>query len=190
MQNILGVVLCGGLSKRMGSDKGLLPLGDTIWAKYGAAKLTALNIPVVFSINPTQQDAYAHYISTDKLVVDSTHISGPLNGLLSVHKKFPEQHLLLLACDMLEMDTATITQVMAVYQQQPGYDFYVYQDAEYAQPFCGIYTSNALAAILLKAENNQLEKFSMQYLLNGAHTKRITIEKQAAFSNCNHKPTH
>ncbi|MEO7311960.1 MAG: molybdenum cofactor guanylyltransferase [Chitinophagaceae bacterium] len=188
MEQLLGVVLCGGLSKRMGSDKGLLPIGETFWAKKVAGKLTALNIQVVYSINRTQLANYRQHISRSELVIDNVPIEGPLKGLITVHQQFPVRPLLLMACDMLDMDTATITNTIEQYQQCPGYDFYVHQDAEFAQPFCGIYTSPGLAAILVKAADHQITKFSMQHVLNGANTKRFPIENCKAFSNYNEKP--
>jgi molybdenum cofactor guanylyltransferase len=187
MQNVLGVILCGGQSKRMGSDKGLLTIGATIWAKFIAEKLLALQIPVVFSINETQRDAYCHYISNNDFVIDSLPLPGPLCGLLSVHKKFPEQDLLLMACDMLDVDAATIKQIIQTCINEPAHDFYVYEDAEFLQPFCGLYTAKGLSIILAKAQSNQLTKFSMQHLLNSANTKKIAIGNKAAFSNYNQK---
>ncbi len=187
MQNVLGVILCGGQSKRMGSDKGLLPIGETIWAKSVAEKIFALQIPVVFSINETQRDSYSQYISTSDLIIDSTTIHGPLCGLLSVHNKFPKHDLLLMACDMLDVDAYTIKQIIQASLNEPAYDFYVYEDVEFLQPFCGIYTAKGLSVKLAKAETNQLIKFSMQHFLKGANTKKIAIGNKAAFSNYNQK---
>ncbi|UEG50098.1 molybdenum cofactor guanylyltransferase [Ferruginibacter lapsinanis] len=185
MQDLLGVVLCGGESKRMGSDKGLLSIVDSIWAKYIGDKLEVFNIPVVFSVNETQLQDYGAYIDEDQLVVDSVDVSGPLKGLLSTHKKFPLKNLLLLACDMIDLDEATIDTILQTYQQESRYDFYVYQDAAFAQPFCGIYTAKALQAELARANTHSITKFSLQQLLNEGNTKRLPIANPDAFKNYN-----
>jgi molybdopterin-guanine dinucleotide biosynthesis protein A len=185
MQNLLGVVLSGGQSKRMGKDKGLLPINDTIRVKYVADKLSLFTIPVVFSINAMQVANYAACISSDKLIVDTIDVQGPLKGLLSVHAVFPENDLLLLACDMLDLDQATIQRMIGVYQTEPGYDCYVYQDTEYAQPFCGIYTSKRLKELLFKAKEHAVNQFSMQKILDESNTKRMLITHHTPFMNYN-----
>ena len=89
INKLLGVILCGGKSTRMGADKGLLEKNGKAWVKIIAEKLLSLKLPVVVSINNQQREAYANLFSLDELVVDSIDIQGPLKGLLSVHQKFP-----------------------------------------------------------------------------------------------------
>jgi len=185
MQNLLGVVLCGGQSKRMGTDKGLMPFNDTIRAKYVTNKLSSIDLPVVFSVNDSQVEKYKLHIPADQLIIDSVNVEGPLKGLLSIHKEFPGKDLLLLACDMLDLDNSTIQQLINIYNADPGYDFYVYQDEKYAQPFCGIYTSKQLKQVLVKAEEHAITQFSMQKLLDEGKTIRIPINDHAVFKNYN-----
>ena len=47
---MLGIILCGGQSLRMGSDKGLLKLQSITWTQNAINKMTALNIPVTISV--------------------------------------------------------------------------------------------------------------------------------------------
>ena len=48
MKDILGVLLCGGKSKRIGSDKGLKKIDDKTWAEPIAALFIQLDIPLWF----------------------------------------------------------------------------------------------------------------------------------------------
>ncbi|MGG9972580.1 molybdenum cofactor guanylyltransferase [Ferruginibacter sp. SUN002] len=185
MQNLLGIVLCGGESKRMGSDKGLLTVEGTIWAKYIADKLSPFNIPVLFSVNELQIPEYSKHIGADKLIVDDVDVPGPLRGLLSVHEHYQTNNLLLLACDMLDMDEFTIATLIKEYQKGSDHDFIVYQDEDYAQPFCGIYKAHGLKTVLEKAELHMIHKFSLQKVLNEGNTKRLPIDNLTAFKNYN-----
>lgn len=97
-----GVILCGGQSTRMGTDKGLIPCPEGIWARAAFNKMAALHLPVVVSINPSQYGEYSHFFSAAELITDdqSLSLAGPLLALLSVHRHIPAEDLLVLACDM------------------------------------------------------------------------------------------
>jgi molybdopterin-guanine dinucleotide biosynthesis protein A len=85
---LLGVVLCGGESKRMGRDKGLLEKDGQSWAATIAGKLAGQGLEVIISINEQQKGPYREIFPDRTLIVDHITIKGPLNGLLSVHQRF------------------------------------------------------------------------------------------------------
>ena len=65
---MLGLILCGGQSQRMGSDKGLMKLHEKSWAQLAADKLAAAGIPVKLSVNEQQLSLYADIFSKDELL--------------------------------------------------------------------------------------------------------------------------
>ena len=185
MENLLGVILCGGESKRMGTDKGLLPIRNTIWAKHMHEKLHPFHVPVVYSVNPLQVQSYSEYISQEYMIVDNTETQGPLNGLLSVQQKFPGRDLLLLACDMLDLDASTIDHLLHEYRRDRTYDFYVYQDDHFAQPLCGIYTGVGLEKVEGRLMVGRLQGYSLQSVLDEGYTRRLPIKNKTVFKNYN-----
>jgi molybdopterin-guanine dinucleotide biosynthesis protein A len=189
MENLLGVILCGGESKRMGSDKGLIEINGKTWVKHTAEKLSALNMKVVVSVNEQQVESYSRIFNVEELVIDKIQIHGPLRGLLSVHEKYPSNDILLMACDLVDMDSETIERLINEYKSQNNFDFYVYQD-EYAEPFCAIYTSRGLKPILEKATLHSLSKFSFQNVLDEGKTLRLPIINKSSFRNYNAIPGH
>lgn len=189
MDNLLGVILCGGESRRMGHDKGLLDTGHGPWAIRMGDKLAPL--PVIYSINTRQWDNYSrvlqpHQLVTDSLFLPDTH--GPLKGVLSIHEKFSGKDLLLVACDMQDLDETTIGEIMASYQRhRPQYNFFAYRDDQdgFFQPLCGIYTARGLAAVYNQAMRGDLPNASLQSLLKGGPTRSLPVTNAAAFRNYN-----
>src|SRR6188474_498182 len=114
---MLGVVLCGGQSSRMGSDKGLLVLNNKTWTQKAIDTLSNFQIPIVISVNKNQYHDYSLIFPADTLIPDdpTLQLHGPLCGLLSVNLKYPEEDLLIVACDMPLMDTEFIKQLLTKY---------------------------------------------------------------------------
>lgn len=187
MENLLGVVLCGGQSKRMGTDKGLLKHDGQPWAVCMAEKLSKLGLPVVVSINETQQEPYQQIFPSTPLIVDQLPINGPLAGLLSIHRNFPGKDILLMACDLIDMQPQTIEHLINSYQKKPSFEYYVYQQNGFSQPFCAIYTSEALRKVYKAFEENQLVKYSLHNRFESGDTMYIPVVVEESFRNYNNK---
>ena len=185
MSNLIGVILCGGESKRMGRDKGLIEQNGKHWAVLMAEKLKALNIPVVISINEKQQSSYETLFPDTPLIVDKLTINGPLNGLLTIYENFPDKDILLLATDLIDMDEDTLSKLIEVYTQNPGYDFYAYEEDGFAQSFCSIFTAKGLKDVFERFVNKELKKYSLHDRFNEGNTKFIPLQNIEAFNNYN-----
>lgn len=179
MDKLMGVILCGGESRRMGRDKGLILKDGVPWALCMMDKLKPFFLPVVFSVNAVQTDDYIAQFPGVRLVVDREGIpaGGPLKGLLSVHEQFPDKDLLLLACDMVDMDQATIGQLVEGYRTGGEYEWYAYREEGFFEPFCAIYTAEGLEA--------NLQAISLQQLLRKGKTKGLAVTNNEAFKNYN-----
>jgi len=136
---LLGVVLCGGESRRMGRDKGLLQTDGQPWVLRMGGKLVAHQLPVVYSISRKQVSAYATWLPAGRVIVDSDRGAGPLKGLLSVHRRYPDASLLVVACDMQDLDTSTIGRLIETWRTG-GAGNNAYEVDGFLQPFCAIYS--------------------------------------------------
>jgi len=185
---ITGVVLCGGSSTRMGSDKGLLQRASKTWAQLAFNKLSALNIPVVVSINLVQIQTYRKIFSEELLVVDNDgfHIGGPLKGILSVHKQHPQNDLLVLAVDIINMNEELLRQLYLNYKQTNA-EAVVYKHELQIEPLCGIYKANALDKVVELYEKGELKRHSMHFILDRLRTVYIEVhpQQQDKFVNFN-----
>lgn len=163
---MLGVVLCGGQSARMGTDKGLIKLEAKTWAQTALDKLAALQLPVALSVNALQYETYPAVFPVGQLIKDDDEldIHGPLAGVLSVHERYPQEDLLVLACDMPLMENVVLEQLLAASKTEEK-DAYVFTNQGEPEPLCAIYTAKALAATLQRYYNNELTRHSMKFML-------------------------
>ena len=183
-----GVILCGGQSTRMGTDKGMLQKDATTWAQLAFNKLAALSIPVVVSVNVQQQNTYSNFFDASSLIVDDANlnIGGPLHGILSVHTQFPSSDLLVLACDMVAMET-TVLQHLYDHSLTTNKDATVFMNVERAEPLCGIYKASGLSKIKALYVRGELKRYSMMYVLEllGADYLDLPGEWVGCFDNYN-----
>jgi molybdopterin-guanine dinucleotide biosynthesis protein A len=186
---MLGVILCGGQSTRMGTDKGLLKLHANTWAKTAVDKIAILSLPVVLSVNDKQYPEYAIIFPDTALIRDndSLQIKGPLCGVLSVHLQYPAEDLVVLACDMPLLEPGLLKELIKHYQQEEKPDAFVYSNDGEPEPLCGIYKARALAHIIQLYQAHQLSKHSMKYMLEHITTSLISLhdDQKKSFRNFN-----
>ncbi len=183
-----GLVLCGGKSSRMGTDKGLMQKDGKSWAETAFQKLSALGIPVKLSINASQRNSYRTLFEKALLVEDQLELPGPLVGLLSGHLEQEPNDLLLLACDMTDISIMRIQQLIALYQEHAdAYDFFVFKNGQDYEPMLGIYTSKGLRKIDRLVKEGALKRYSMKHVLDSGTTLTIEItdDQKKEFRNYN-----
>jgi molybdenum cofactor guanylyltransferase len=187
LNNLLGVVMCGGLSTRMGRDKGLIMKKGKTWSEIAYKNLASLQIPVYVSVNEFQLSSYNKIFGLNNLVVDDNELNGPLKGLMAVHRKFPEKDLFILASDMTDMNTSLLQELSLSYLINVNFDFHVFKNDTELEPLCAIYKAEALDRIRKTYLANQLHKHSMKYILSLGTicTIPLTIDKKACFANYN-----
>ncbi|GGG74945.1 molybdenum cofactor guanylyltransferase [Parapedobacter pyrenivorans] len=186
---MVGVVLCGGRSVRMGTDKGLLPIGDKTWAQHVYERLGVVVPSVVLSVNAQQADSYRAVLPYAECVVDNDQlpIGGPLHGLLSVHLRHPSANLLVLACDMVAMQEILLQYLVKCFVDKPC-PALVYEYDGYPQPLCGLYSRLALATVTGWAVTEGLANHSMMHMLDLVEATRLPhgTDYDDCFSNYNH----
>ncbi len=177
---MLGIILCGGKSLRMGADKGLMNYKDKIWAESAAEKLSTLGISSVFSVNSTQQQTYGAYFGKEKLVVDQPNlrINGPLLGVLSAHLLNEEEDLFLLACDLILMDSRLLKLLFSSSITDDAFDVYIFTKKGQQEPLCGIYKSQGLKKIMDMLRSTGLEKHSMKFILSKLHVCETILDEK------------
>jgi molybdopterin-guanine dinucleotide biosynthesis protein A len=186
---MIALVLCGGQSTRMGSDKGLLQPNAKTWAATAADIIMEQGLPVQFSVNNNQLEYYSQFLPSKDLIVDNETLAvhGPLIGLLSAHLKYPNKNILVLACDMPLMQSSLIKELITACKQHAHFDAWLYKSNAHPEPLCAIYSSNALASILQLLKDGKLYKHSMKFMLEQINPFYIPVqeEQEKCFRNFN-----
>nr|WP_299068043.1 NTP transferase domain-containing protein [uncultured Allomuricauda sp.] len=99
--NLYGLVLAGGKSTRMGSDKGLIKYHSIPQQEYLYKLLEHLCDKVFLGIRDEQRLGLNKGFN---VIVDQNEYRGPFNGILSAHKNYPKVAWLVLACDLPLID--------------------------------------------------------------------------------------
>ncbi len=186
---MIGLVLCGGKSVRMGADKGMLLVNNQTWASIAEKKLTSLNILVKFSVNTDQEITYGNLFQKENIILDNQtlNIGGPLKGILSAHLTASNEDLFVLACDLVDMDTSLMAMLLKEKDQNIGFEAYIFSNNDFYEPLCGIYTAKGLEKIANLYKEGNLKKHSMQSVLAQLHTRRMVLTQsdQNYFKNFN-----
>ena len=186
---MIGLVLCGGQSSRMGTDKGFIKSEDKTWAQTAIDKLAELQLSVMISINQQQFADYASVFSSSQLIVDNTslQLKGPLLGILSGHLQNSSEDIFAFACDMPLMESSILKDLHLQYRQHNQYEAYVFTTDGEPEPLCGIYTAKGLASILALYHSKQLLKYSMKFMLEQLTVYEIPVadDQKKYFRNIN-----
>lgn len=179
----LGLVLCGGLSQRMGRDKGLLLRQGRPWAAWALDRLGLHCTGLRLSLRRAQREAYLAWFPPALLLEDDPREAacGPLAGVRRAHACSPGQAVWALACDLPHMEAAPMEVLASAYRRHPGYEAYAFRVAGVLEPLCAIYRPAALVRL------PQAREASLQALLHQARTLVLPCPPamQPCFRNCN-----
>ncbi|WP_164545415.1 molybdenum cofactor guanylyltransferase [Paenibacillus albus] len=118
--DIHGVILAGGQSSRMGTDKALLPVGDKVLLRIIAEQMLSAGISgkIIISAGDGQrEEGYRHALSrvqgTFEFVCDTYVDCGPLAGLHAALSIIPAQaYGFVMACDMPVLSESLLTRMI------------------------------------------------------------------------------
>ncbi|MBF0384583.1 MAG: NTP transferase domain-containing protein [Candidatus Omnitrophica bacterium] len=142
-ENILGLVLAGGKSSRMGKDKALLKYKGEIQLKRSFDLLSRFCEKVFVSVNHRQ--AKLSFYDKFPIIPDAYKNIGPLGGIMSAFKEYPKANWLILACDLPFVKDKTINNLLI--KRDPNKSATCYKSAYdlLPEPLCAIYENNILA---------------------------------------------
>jgi molybdenum cofactor guanylyltransferase len=137
---ITTIVLAGGQSRRMGQDKALLEIhGEPLLQRITDLGLTVSGAVLVVTAWP---DRYKAVVSPDCRWVVDDQTAGPLVGFAQGLTAVETDWVLLLSCDLPNLDAATIAGWMQDLPTLPPEAIaYLPQSEKGWEPLCGFYRS-------------------------------------------------
>lgn len=149
---LFGLVLTGGKSSRMNSDKALLEYNGKPHALYLRELLLKFCDEVYLSAKDKQWENTP--LSTVPTIVDSHDISSPSAGILSAFEKHPEGNWLIVACDLAFVNEQTIKDLLNHYDKDKFAVAYKNRDKDFFEPLCTLYTPKAKEVFIQALEND------------------------------------
>jgi molybdopterin-guanine dinucleotide biosynthesis protein A len=138
-EKITGIILAGGQSKRMGTDKGLIGLSGKPLISYAIDTLSGICGEILISAN---DDAYNSFGL--KVVPDLMTGQGPMGGIYSCMKAVKTKYVIVLSCDMPFVDKQIIDLLLT---GKNHYQAVLPGHKGFMQPVCALYNSEILPII-------------------------------------------
>lgn len=168
---LYGLVLSGGKSTRMGTDKGLIAYHGIPQRDYLYDLLHEVCDDTFVSLREEQASELP---SKMKPIIDLNEFKGPYNGLLSAHKKYPEAAFLVLACDLPLMDLEALKELISHRNTTKKATAFAIKESPLPEPLCAIWEPHALKESIdyLESGNGTCPR---KYLIN--HDTQLVFPK-------------
>lgn len=174
-KNITGIILAGGKSSRMGTDKGFLLLKNKPFVQYSIDALTPLVSEIIIVSDNSDYDVFGF-----KRIADITKNAGPVAGICSGLEASTTDYNLILSCDIpliksqiLEKlinnidDTSQIIQVESKGKSMPLIALYKKEVANTFNTFL------------------QNDERRLRVAINSCKSKNIVLDEEDAFTTIN-----
>ena len=177
---MLSLVLTGGLSTRMGTDKALIKVDGKTILDRTVNLLSSYSNQVFVSLREDQGQELNR--SKYEMLFDEPNLKGPMAGIMSAAKYDAESPRIIVSCDLPLLDDETIKQLLDMRAKDK--DASVFSDKEVGiEPLCAIYEP----ALLQKLQKNPqiIEKMSPQMTLKKMNINIIEPKNENALYNLN-----
>lgn len=140
-EHITGIILAGGKSLRMGSDKGFMVLKDRLFVEHIIAALQPLVRDIILVSGNADYDVFGY-----KRVSDLVEDSGPLAGLYTGLYHSGTQYNMVLSCDVPLIKTFVLEQL--IIDADEPYEVVQLQSQNKTMPLIALYQKDCMPTCL------------------------------------------
>ncbi len=208
-QEVFGLVLIGGASKRMGEDKFSLLYGDKRQFVRAYEVLRSVTKKVFFSLREAQLEKFNEVVTATmaasphfkdgpaNYVCDTFPVSSPLSGILSAQEFRPDVAWLVIACDLPFLTHKTLANLIQTRKQTREQNLkkniknlvtcYLNKNnpkGAIVEPLCAIYEAESHS--LLKENYTQGIYCPRKIISNFEHKTIIDLQDSRSLYNTNY----
>ncbi len=166
---LVGLVLCGGKSQRMGVDKAFIEYYTLPQYVYMSSLMKVLVSDVFISCNHQQVDRIPNNFNCI-IDIDTYGNAGPMSGVISAFEKINNASLLVIGCDYPMLCFEDLVGLLQAREESVDVVCYTNLISGFDEPLLAIYEKRC--AISLQKYFNQ-GNFSLRHYLKTVNTKRI-----------------
>jgi molybdopterin-guanine dinucleotide biosynthesis protein A len=167
-KDITGIVLAGGKSSRMGSDKGLIKIDNKTFVENVIAAMEPLVNEIIIVSNNPEYDQFGYYRAEDEI-----KDSGPLAGLYSGLKQSNAKYNLVLSCDIPMIKTEILEKLIEA--DYKNYEVTQIESQNKTMPLIAIYKKQCKHKFLELLKQGERR---LRVAVNKLKTKTIIIEAE------------
>lgn len=177
---LYGLILGGGMSSRMGEDKGAIDYFGKSQVAHLCDMLTGVVDKVFVSCREDQKNL-AH-LQESNLIFDKFLGFGPTGGILSAFNEYPEVAWLVVACDMPYITKNAIVELVQLRNPFKVASCFYNENKKWAEPLFSIYEPKAAHKLGYFLINN---KNCPRKMINNSEIELIKSTQQETLSNVN-----
>ncbi len=166
--NISGIILAGGKSTRMGSDKGFLMLNDSTFMSHIIEAIKPLVHNIIIVNNNPAYDKFGY-----KRVEDIIKGAGPLAGLYSGLYHSETEYNLVVSCDVPLIKTFVLQQLIDVFD--PNIDVIQLQSQNKTMPLIALYKKQCVHKFWVLLQNNERR---LRFAVEQLNSKTIVLNTE------------
>jgi len=145
-KNITGVVLAGGNSSRMGTDKGVMDLNGKKVIQHVIDALTPVVDDIIIIANNENYSGFGFPVYKDEI-----KDCGPLGGIYTALLKINSPKAVILSCDMPFVTTEFLSELIV---QSENSDVAIPVHDGKFEPLCSVYSKNCTSSFKNSIDNN------------------------------------
>lgn len=180
MEELIGLVLAGGMSKRMGIDKALMRYHGVCQYQYVHDQLKQVGCnPILVNSNSLKDNNF-------EIMKDSSEftIGGPLRGLLTVYNKYQSSSIFLMGIDYPFVSNQTLMKLVEHFKLNNKSVCYVNPINSKLEPLLSIFSKTDLDSLLEFYRNGGISIYKFLEFIN---CDVLEIEYTHEFENKNYQ---